>query len=106
MNGKKFLLLCSLFITCWTVSAQSYSKSAVRKSTLVDGTEFLLDAKKVVNEDPGQSIELLQKALEFSISAKNYRVEGEAYFVLGNINAKLKQYDLAIDYYEKETLPF
>jgi len=50
---------------------------------------------------PDKSFDYIERALELSITSRDYVNEARCYTLLGQINASLQQYDLSIDYYKK-----
>lgn len=78
-------------------STQSYSK----KRGVTYGSPDLDSARYLADKNPLRAIEFLNKVIERSIKISDKANEGTAYLILGNIQQKLGQHDLAIENYRK-----
>jgi tetratricopeptide (TPR) repeat protein len=78
-------------------SSQNYSKKGrdFYSSPNLDSAKYLAD------KSPLRAIEFLNKVIERSIKLNDKANEGSAYLILGNIQQKLGQHDLAIENYRK-----
>ena len=60
----------------------------------------LLEAQKYRAKDPAQSIKIIENLLGGAKRKKNRAIEGEAYFLLGNIYEDVNQPELALNRYQ------
>lgn len=83
---------------------QPEAKRSVSKRS-ASPAEMLLDSAAVVSSQaPQRSFDYMERALELSIRNHDRTGEARCYLMLGNANSGLKQYDLALDYYNKALL--
>lgn len=68
---------------------------------------ILLDSASISLEDaPDKSFGFVERALELSITSRDRINEARCYYLLGQINASLQQYDLSINYFKKSIKVF
>lgn len=100
-----FTFLLYIFL----IQQASFAQDVVKKksySRSQSASENMMEAEKLSNSNPANSIELLQNALEQAITTKDYYTEGESYALLAKINSNAQQFDLAINYYKKAKTAF
>jgi len=77
------------------------SYNSIQKRGIVVGSPDLDSARYLSDKNPLRAIEFINRAIEKSIRANDKSNEGQAYLILGNIQQKLNQHDLAIENYKK-----
>ncbi|MCE3227731.1 MAG: hypothetical protein K0S32_2282 [Bacteroidetes bacterium] len=78
---------------------ESYSRY---KTKQVDPVAIYFDSAQYLSDKfPLRAIDHINKAIELSISLNDYSKEGSAYLILGNIQQKLLQHELAVENYKK-----
>ena len=104
---KVLFTILTCVILMFSLEAYGQEKKKIRSSYEQDQSEiYLKEAENVQDDDPTKSTEYLQQALQEAIKNKNHLAEGEAYYLLGNINSNAQQYDLAVGYYKKSKQAF
>lgn len=101
-----YLLSFALFTVSYSSSAQSalISKKSVNERDINMGLDELLNkADSLLNEDPNKAYAFVEDALEISVKQEDRYSEAKCYILLGRINAKLNQFDIAIDNYQKSS---
>jgi tetratricopeptide (TPR) repeat protein len=79
--------------------SESYSRY---KTKQVDPVTIYFDSAQYLSDKfPLRAIDHINKAIELSIGLNDYSREGSAYLILGNIQQKLAQHELAIENYKK-----
>jgi tetratricopeptide (TPR) repeat protein len=63
--------------------------------------DLLNEAEKVADKDPESALDKVQEALAESIAQNNAFNEGRSYLLLGDINAKIPEWKLAVQNYQK-----
>ncbi len=97
----------SIFILCIALfpakgkmeaSPQSYNQ---QQSPAKDPYVLLNKARDTYKKDTRQALDLIEEALLAALKQNNIPAQGESYQLLGDINAHLKQHDLAAANYQK-----
>lgn len=83
------------------VPQQNSMQNSIKKRSVSYSSPDLDSAKYLADKSPLRAIEFLNKVIERSIKINDKANEGSAYFILGNIQQKLGQHDLAIENYRK-----
>lgn len=83
------------------VPLQNSTQSYTKKRSVSAVSPDLDSAKYLADKSPLRAIEFLNKVIERSIKLNDKANEGSAYLILGNIQQKLEQHDLAIENYRK-----
>lgn len=94
-------LIGFIFISSGLLFAQDpeNSRSKMRNPTSI---HVLLDSANYYLEiDPQRSFDFVESALEISLKSQNTFNEALCYQILGRINTRLQQFDIALDYYNK-----
>ena len=90
--GIIFMILC-LHIQSQNKKLRSFSR---------DQTPALLDsAQAYVDSNPALAFDFATQALADAIKSGDEASQGACYIIIGHINYKVEQYDLAIDNYTK-----
>jgi len=110
-KSRNFIFVCLL--TCCYLDAQDYgnsSKNNTRNNRYQSiqnssfhrfATVYLDSANYYSNKNPFRAIDFINKAIGQSITEKDKNTESSAYLILGNIQQRLGQHDLAIENYKK-----
>jgi len=102
MNKIKLYIVPFLFLITIIAYSQDNKKSYSSFSKrIIENNAHLDSARKYEKTNPELSFDFALKALETAIKTKNQNDEAECYTIIGNINQRLSQYDLAIDNYKK-----
>jgi LytS/YehU family sensor histidine kinase/Tfp pilus assembly protein PilF len=83
------------------VPIQNSTQSYTKKRSVSYSSPDLDSARYLADKSPLRAIEFLNKVIEQSIKLNDKASEGSAYLILGNIQQKLGQHDLAIENYRK-----
>ena len=95
-----------LFLFCWTVSiapsmqlaAQSKKQYSEKSSRVKDP---LYGLNNLVRKDPLSALDELERYLKSNLKMLSRQEEMEVYYLIGQANYNLDQFDLAIENYEK-----
>jgi tetratricopeptide (TPR) repeat protein len=83
-------------------SSEALPQSYTRKQTPDKDPYALLNkARNLYTNDTRQALDLIEEALLEALKQNNIPAQGESYQLLGDINAHLKQHDLAAANYQK-----
>ena len=99
-----YLLSFFLFAVSYSSSAQStlILKKQSSESKVVESLEELFSkADSLLNDNPNKAYAYVEGALEMSVKQEDRYSEARCYILLGRINARLNQFDIAIDNYQK-----
>lgn len=104
MSYRYYILPCLLVLLLLSSPAWSQDKKRKRATsstyrTGMDSTQFWLDrARERYTTAPLEAFDLVEKALLKSIVSNNEAGQAESYYLLGQINRSLQQYQLAANY--------
>ena len=79
----------------------SYQNSSKKRDYQAPKVSYLDSAKYLAEKNPLRAIDFINKAIEKSIKDNDKPNESLAYLILGNIQQKLQQHDLAVENYRK-----
>lgn len=96
MKLKNLIIFSFIFLFLPNLTAQE--KSRFSKSKTQEET-YLEEARRLREKNPEKAIKFLEKAIRSSKETRNYSVDAEAYFLLGNIYEDIGQKDLALQRY-------
>jgi tetratricopeptide (TPR) repeat protein len=112
--SKRFLSLAAMLllgVMCFAQPTQEDSKkqdskagtSKLKKyrSSSQSSDRLLKEAEGMKEKDPSSALDNVQQALEESIAQGNSLDEGKSYLLLGDINVRIKEWNLALQNYEK-----
>lgn len=98
-NLKIQLTVCALFVCTLLAYGQSYS--SINKSRGYNSSGYLDSARYWSEKNPSKAINYINKVIELSLKENNREDEAAAYVILGNIQQRLGQHDLAIGSFKK-----
>ena len=80
-------------------TSQSYSK--LKRYNFNFAASYLDSAKYYSDKNPLRAVDFINKAIEQSITENDKTTESASYLILGNLQQRLQQHDLAIENYKK-----
>lgn len=95
------ILLLIIIIFPQHLQGQSSSISRKFSKVRVNVPKLIDSAQRISDVNPSKAFDLLEKALSESISSEDKNSEALTYAALGNINNRLNQFDLSIQYFQK-----
>lgn len=84
-------------------SKESYSDIKAR-SSVQDIQRLLDEAEKIKEKDPNAALENIREALAMSIAEEDQFLEAKSYLLLGEVNAGIQEWMLALDNYTRAYL--
>jgi hypothetical protein len=112
---RLFVFVITLVIACGESYSQPVQKEDTKKKSATEqpsklksyrsrgstSNELLKDAEKEAEKDPAAALDKVQDALAESIAQENTFNEARSYLLLGDINARIPEWKLAAQNYEK-----
>lgn len=98
------LITCSVCMAQPPKSKTEDSKKASKLSkyrSAQSSDDFLNEAEKIADKDPGTALDRVEEALAESIAQGNSFNEARSYLLIGDINARISEWKLAAQNYEK-----
>ena len=97
---KKILIYINCFILLIS-GADLSAQKRISYAELQPDYPLLDSARYYKGKDPALAFDFVLQMMDIAIREKDRYAQGECYHVIGDINLNVKQYDLAIDNYNK-----
>ena len=95
------LKICLLFSLVFTFSSSVFGQKKKSKFQKQSNTELLQEARAIHEKNPKRAISILDGIINQKSKSRDYKLESDAYILLGDIYVNINQTDLALARYQR-----